>query len=102
MNHQAAVPRTVHFDIGHITLHGYSPGQRTRFARSLQACLTELGTGHGQDWPAPGQQRIGHLDAGLLRAGAPPEEAARRVAAEVLAAVAGRAGRDGGAGERHE
>ena len=36
VNHDAAVPRTVHFDIGRITLHGYSPGQRTRFVTSLR------------------------------------------------------------------
>jgi hypothetical protein len=95
VNHEAAVPRTVHFDIGRITLHGYSPGQRTRFVTSLQARLAELATNGGYDWPAAGQRRVGHLDAGPLRPGAPPEEAAHRIAARLLAAVAG-------GGDRHE
>jgi hypothetical protein len=96
----AAAARTIHFDIGRITLHGYSPRQQTRFVSSLRARLAELAelaelaAAGGDGWPAAGQRRIGHLDAGLLRAGAPPEEAAERVAERLFAAVAD------GAGER--
>lgn len=97
MRQQAGAARTTHFDIGRITLHGYSPRQQTRFVSSLRARLAELAelaSAGGNGWPAGGQRRIDHLDAGLLRAGAPPEEAAGRVAARLFAAVAD------GAGER--
>jgi hypothetical protein len=95
MKHGAAAARTVHFDIGRITLHGYSPVQRTRFVSSLQAGLAELAANGGYDWAAAGERQIRHVDAGPLRPGAPPEEAAQRIAARILAAAAG--GR-----ERHE
>jgi hypothetical protein len=104
-------PRTVHFDIGRITLPGYSPGQQARFVSSLQtqlagladladlAGLAGLAASDGRGWPAGAPPRIGHLDAGVLRPGAAPEEAAARIAAALLAAVGGpetRAGqRDG-------
>jgi hypothetical protein len=95
MTPQAGAPRAVHFDIGRITLHGYSPGQRTRFVSSLRTRLAELagpagqGAGEGHRWPTGPARRIGHLDAGMLRPGAPPEEAAGQVAAALLAAVGG-------------
>ena len=92
MTRQAGVPRAVHFDIGRITLHGYSPGQRTRFVSSLRMRLAGLAASVGHRWPAGPLGRIGHLDAGVLRPGAPPEEAAARVAAALLAAI----------GERHD
>jgi hypothetical protein len=88
----AGVPRAVHFDIGRITLHGYSPGQQARFVSSLQTRLDGLAGREGLSWPAGPLGRIGHLDAGVLRPGAPPEEAAARVAAALLAAI----------GERHD
>lgn len=106
---QAGVPQAVHFDIGRITLHGYSPGQRTRFVSSLRtqlAALTAQAASDGYRWPTAGERRIGHLDAGMLRAGASPEEAAERIATRLLAAVAGEpvAGKPvaGGPGERHD
>jgi hypothetical protein len=98
VNQQATVPRAVHFDIGRITLHGYTAGQRTRFLSSLQAHLAELAGVGGYDWPTAGKRRIGHLNAGLLRPGARPEEAAQRLAAHLIAAAAG----PGGRGGRHE
>jgi len=47
MTRQAGVPRAVHFDIGRITLHGYSPGQRTRFVSSLRMRLAGLAASEG-------------------------------------------------------
>jgi hypothetical protein len=97
-------PRTVHFDIGRITLPGYSPGQQARFVSSLQtqlagladlADLAGLAASDGRGWPAGAPPRIGHLDAGVLRPGAAPEEAAARIAAALLAAVGGPATRAG-------
>jgi hypothetical protein len=97
MTPQAGVPRAVHFDIGQITLHGYSPGQRARFVSSLQTRLAGLAASEGFRWPAGPPRQIGHLDAGTLRPGAPPEEAAERVAAALLAAAGGDQGqRPGG------
>lgn len=87
MNRQAAPPRTVHFDIDRITVHGYSPGQRTRFVSSLRRHLTELAADRSHEWPPGGERRVGHLDAGPLDSGALPEEAARRIAVRVLAAA---------------
>jgi hypothetical protein len=92
---QAGVPRAVHFDIGRITLHGYSPGQQARFVSSLRTRLAGLAAGEGHGWPTGTRRRIGHLDAGALRPGAPPEEAAERIAAALLAAVGRRGGRHG-------
>jgi hypothetical protein len=104
---QAGVPRAVHFDIGRITLHGYSPGQRARFVSALQNRLAGLAASEGRSWPTGTPRRIGHLDGGELRPGAPPEEAAERIAVALLAAVGGGPGeRPGGlsahrSGEQH-
>jgi hypothetical protein len=92
MTPQAGVPRAVHFDIGRITLHGYSPPQRARFVSTLRTRLAGLAGQPGLAWPAGPPRRIGHLDAGVLRPGAPPEEAAERVAAALLAGLLGQAG----------
>jgi hypothetical protein len=103
MTAQGGVPRAVRFDIGRITLHGYSAGQRARFVSSLRTRLAELATSEGRGWPTGTPRRIEHLDAGVLRAGAPPEEAAERIAAALLAAAdSGPGGWTAGrSGERH-
>jgi hypothetical protein len=94
------VPRAVHFDIGRVTLHGYSPGQQARFVSSLRTRLDGLAAREGLSWPSGPPRRIGNLDAGVLRPGAPPEEAAERVAAALLAAIGGRPA--DGSGERRD
>jgi hypothetical protein len=81
-------PRAVHFDIGRVTLDGYSPGQRARFVSSLRTRLAGLAASDGDRWPTAAQRRIGHLDAGVLQAGAAPEQAAERIAAALFAALA--------------
>jgi hypothetical protein len=91
MRYQASAPSSIHFDIRRVTLHGYSPSQRARFIDALGARLTELAANGGLAWPAASQQ-VGRLDAGALRAGAQPEEAAQRIAARLLAAVANEGG----------
>ena len=40
-------PRAVHFDIGRVTLDGYSPGQRARFVSSLRTRLAGLAASDG-------------------------------------------------------
>lgn len=87
-----APPRAVHFEIGRLTLHGFSAGQQRRFVSTLQSSLADVGASGG-DWPAGGRRTIGHLDAGALRSGASPEEAARLVATSLRAAVSGGADR---------
>ena len=103
MTTQVGVPRAVRFDIGRITLHGYSPGQRARFVSTLQNRLAGLAASQGRSWATGTSRWIGHLDAGVLRLGAPPEEAAERIAVALLAAVGGGPGGRSGnrSGERH-
>jgi hypothetical protein len=92
------LPRRVRLDIGAITLHGYSPAQQDRFTRSLRAELAELAAGpeaaQAAASPAPPPAR--RLDAGVLRAGATPEEAAGRVAAALRAHLAAEGAAPGG------
>jgi hypothetical protein len=76
----------IHFEIGRITLHGFPPAYRARFLASLQASLTELGT--GGDWSPRATPRLGRLLAGPLRAGASPEDAAGLVVGQIRAAIA--------------
>jgi hypothetical protein len=88
-------PRAVHFDVGRLTLDGYSAAQRARFVSSLRDRLADLAAGDGPAWPAAAQRRVEHLDAGVLPASAAPEEAAQRVAAALLAHLCAPAGRRG-------
>jgi hypothetical protein len=81
----ASAPGAVHFEIGRITLHGFPPAHRARFAASLQASLAELGS--SGDWSHATPRQLGRVDAGPLRAGASPEEAAGLVTAQIRAAI---------------
>jgi hypothetical protein len=96
MSRQAPDARSVHFDIGHITLHGYSRRDGARFERALRTHLTDLAVAQQGTWPASHSHSIERLDAGTIPAGTSPEHAARLIAARVLSAVAsgpvGRAG----------
>jgi hypothetical protein len=93
MNRDAPATSSVHFDIGRITLHGYSFVQQTRFVSALRTQLTDHATNGERNWLAA--QQIAHLDGGTLPAGATPEQAAQRIAARILSTATG--GR-----ERHE
>jgi hypothetical protein len=97
-------PKSIHFDIGRVTLHGYSARDRDRFEQALRTALADLAASRaGPDapqagamafprkrgeWPAAGDRFIPLVDAGALPAGASPERAARVIAARVLGAVA--------------
>jgi hypothetical protein len=83
-------PRSIHFDIGRITLHGYSSRERDRFERALRTHLTALARQPGA-WPASGDSFIERLDAGAIPPGASPERAAQLIANRVVGAVAGAA-----------
>lgn len=76
MRRTARGPATVHFEIGRVTLHGFSAPEGQRFVRSLEASLNQLGTSRATAWPIAGRRTIARLDAGALRGGATPEEAA--------------------------
>lgn len=89
---QTLGPQSIHFDIGRITLHGYSARDRDRFESALRARLTELAAGQHGAGPAGGNQFIDRLDAGTIPAGASPERAAWLIAARVLGAVGSSAG----------
>ena len=75
----------IHFEIGRITLHGFPPAHRSRFLASLQGSLAELG--RSGDWSPAAPRQLGRVDAGPLRAGASPEEAAGLVTAQIRAAI---------------
>jgi hypothetical protein len=84
---RASQPASVHVSIDRITLHGYSPAERARFVASLNASLRAL------DATGAGARSIGRLDAGPLRPGSSPEQAAERVGAALRTALAGTGGR---------
>jgi hypothetical protein len=80
-------PSALRFDIQRISLpHSYTPTQRERFTTALTAALTQLVSQH----PA-GQvgaiARISHLEAERLGEGATPEEAALKIAAQILGSL---------------
>ena len=78
----------LHVNIGRITLEGYTPADRRRFAYALQSSLTGLArTPNSSRWPAVPALRMNHLDAGQLPPGASPEEAARHVARQIFATL---------------
>jgi hypothetical protein len=82
MNRDAAAASNVHFDIGRVTLHGYSASYQTRFVAALRTQLTEQATSSGRNWSA--EQHIAHIDDGTLPAGMTPEQAAQRIAARIV------------------
>lgn len=86
MRRTTPTPATVHFEIGRVTLHGFSAPDGQRFVRSLEASLNQLGRSRETAWPA-GRRTIAHLDAGALRRGATPEEAARLLATSLHAEI---------------
>lgn len=95
MTGQAPPPRSIHFDIGRITLHGYSAADRDRFENALRTALAELAASQAElagpprgASPGTGNRFIPRLGAGTIPAGASPERAARVIAARVLGAVA--------------
>ena len=90
MTRQVPPPRSIHFDVGQITLHGYGAADRDRFESALRIALAELAASQAglAEPPRDGNRFIPRLDAGAIPAGASPERAARVIAARVLGAVA--------------
>jgi plasmid stabilization system protein ParE len=82
---------SVHFNIERVTLHGFSPSQRARFVSSLETSLAALAANNTVDWRQAPTTRLARIDAGELRFGTTPEEAARALVARLATAVSGRA-----------
>jgi hypothetical protein len=76
----------VHFEIGRIGLHGFSPAHRARFIASLHASLSELAS--AADWSLSEPRQLARVSVADLRPGASPEAAAALVTARVRAAIA--------------
>jgi hypothetical protein len=75
------------FDIQRISLpRSYTRTQRERFTTALTAALTQLASQQPAGQVA-GITRIPHLEAGRLREGATPEEAALKIAVRILASL---------------
>jgi len=91
----SARPRVgkVRFDIGRLTLPGYSVAERSRFTAALQLALEKVvQEGDRTAWSRAEPRSIARLDAGQLRHGASPEEAAVHVAGRVGGVMAGNRG----------
>jgi hypothetical protein len=89
---KASGPTTVHIRIGRVTLHGFGPGDRVRFAGALQAGIARFAERSApRDWTAAGTS-IRRVDAGRLSSGATIEDAADRVAGRLFAELERRKG----------
>jgi hypothetical protein len=85
--------RKLRFDIGRLTLPGYSAAESARFAAALRLELERV----SKERVRSGQTQaitsaIPHLDGGQLRHGASPEQAAAQVAGRVGSAMGGSRG----------
>jgi len=79
----------LHFNIGRITLDGYSGAEQRRFQSSLETHLARLG--RNASGRTAKELTLKHLDAGEPPPGATPEATARHIAARIVAAL-GRSG----------
>ncbi len=78
-------PASIHFNIGRITLHGYTTAHQRLFTNSLQRSLGELVEARrDSDWSNVTSLRIRKMSGGKLNPGASPEEAAMHVARQIV------------------
>jgi hypothetical protein len=78
-------PASIHFNIGRITLHGYTTANQRSFTNSLQRSLGELVEARRDyDWSNATSLRIRKMSGGKLNPGASPEEAAMQVARQIV------------------
>ncbi|HEV2275135.1 MAG TPA: hypothetical protein VGR96_13275 [Acidobacteriaceae bacterium] len=81
----ATAPAAVHFQLGRITVEGFTLSAQKRFEHSLRSHLTGLALAHSSDrWMAAAGINVGRLDAGQLPPGASPEETARHIAEQIF------------------
>lgn len=76
----------LHFKIGRVTMDGYSLAEQRQFTHSIKLKLAELARRHSDHpWSEANGLTMNRLDAGELRSGASPEDAARQIAARIFA-----------------
>jgi hypothetical protein len=82
--------RKLRFDIGRLTLPGYSAAECARFTAALRVELERVSKeGVRSAQTQAFTSAIPHLDGGQLRHGASPEQAAAQVAGRVGSAMGG-------------
>jgi len=83
--------RTLHLHINRLVVNGLPAHSERRFVRALEAQLTKLASeGMKEAFGRDQGRRIASLDAGVLRAGTTPEQAAAQVTAALRGGLAGR------------
>jgi hypothetical protein len=81
------------FQIGRITVEGFTRADQLRFESSLRSSLSELAHAHNHyAWSAADGLNVSRLDAGRLHPGASPEEAARQIAKRIFATLSQQSG----------
>jgi hypothetical protein len=80
-------PARLSFDIRRLSLPGYTAAQHQRFTHTLHTSLSQLAMAHA-GWPTAPRAHIECLDAGHLRRGATPEDAARQIATQIFERLA--------------
>jgi hypothetical protein len=82
--------RTLHLHIDRLVVEGLPAHSEKRFVRALEAQLTKLAIHGLQDAFRRGQaRRIASIDAGVMRAGTSPEQAATQITAALRSGLAG-------------
>jgi hypothetical protein len=76
--------------IDRLVVDGLPTQGKQRFVRALEAQLTRLANDGMSTAFAGGVRRIAKLDAGLMRAGATPEQVAAQVTAALRGSLAGK------------
>jgi hypothetical protein len=79
--------RTFHLHIDRLVVNGVPAHSQSRFVRALETQLTKLAS-EGTHEAFGHDRRIASLDAGVLRAGATPEQAAAQVSAALRGGLA--------------
>jgi len=75
--------RNLHINIQRLTLTGYTPAQQQRFVLTLESTFKQLAANQTH-WPSAPLIRLANMDAGRLRTGATPEDAARQLAMKLF------------------
>jgi len=81
--------KALHISIDRLIVEGVTPSQQRQFVEALRLQLTEFAKSYptASAGPRSRRQRIGALDAGILRPGASVSQAARQVVAGLGGAI---------------
>ena len=83
--------RTLHLHINRLVVEGLPAHSEKRFVRALETQLTKLAyEGMHEAFGGVCARRIASLDAGTLRVGTTPEQAAAQVTAALSSGLAGK------------